>query len=96
MIRLCYFKEISFIKISLLLLLLSGLKVAMFVLYDEACRKHLFDDVRVMVVLVRLAFRRAQLLLQVSYMCFSLGVEASATLLLIFKLLELRPCTSPL
>ena len=59
MIERVYFKEISFFKISLWLLLLSGHKVAMLVPYDEACCKHLLDDVRVMVVLIRLSLRSA-------------------------------------
>ena len=55
MIERWYFKEISFVKISLWLLLLSGHEVAMLVPYDEACCKHLLDDLRVMLVLVGLA-----------------------------------------
>ena len=68
----------------------------MLVLYDKPSRKHLFDDFRVMLVSVRLAFRSAQLLLQVLNMCLSLGVEARATFFLNFELFKLRPCTSSL
>ena len=68
----------------------------MLILDDETCRKHLFDDLRVMLVSVRLAFRSAQLLLQVLNMCLSLGVEARATCFLIFELFKLRSCTSSL
>ena len=87
-----YFKEISFIKASLRLVLRGGHVVASLILYDEACRKHLLDYVRVMLVQVRLALRSAQLLLEVCDLCISTGIYLRTIFLLLLKLLELRSC----